>query len=96
LLCCGCILPKGDTSATSKEFALSAIWTELKGKVDYEATESRPDGTQASVKLKISGTTNIDDATQAKLAELQMLQNTIMAGIQIGQAAVAAASKPGK
>lgn len=88
LMLTGCVLPRGDASATAKEFALAAQWTELKGKVEYEATESRPDGTKSTVKLKLDGATNLDAATQAKIAEQQMIMNSIAAGIQLGQTAV--------
>lgn len=84
----GCILPRGDATATSKEFNLFAQWTELKGKVEYEATESRPDGVKSTVKLKLDGSTNLDAATQAKIAEQQMILNSIAAGVQLGQTAI--------
>lgn len=84
----GCILPRGDASASAKEFALAAQWTELKGKVEYEATESRPDGVKTTVKLKLDGATNLDAATQAKIAEQQMIMNSIAAGVALGQNAI--------
>ena len=87
-VCPGCLFAKHRFEidlATSKLSAESTC-EEVDG--DYEYSASRPDGTY--VTLKVRRTNKHDAAAQAKVAEQQLIQSAISAGIQ---AATGIASK---